>query len=266
MIKKNVRPLGVAILSAGVVLFGVLIQSARSQPRTAYAQAAETPTATITPLQRTVSVTGSGLVNAQPDEAIVVLGVQTDAQTAKQAMAENSTQMQAVLDALHSANITSVDIQTQGLQLMPRYVEPTPLPQNQAQPQATPQNRIAGYTATNTVQVTVRNLNNLGSVLDQVVSAGSNSIQSISFDVSNQTQALDQARETAMKDALHKAQQLASLSNVKLGTVISINESSTNPIPYQANLAMAKSAGAVPISPGTQAVMVSVQVTWELQP
>lgn len=270
MMLKPISLLGITFLGAGVILVGLILQTAHAQPQAAYAQAAITPTPIASAIQRTVSVTGTGLVNAQPDEAILILGVQTDAKTASEAMSENSKQMQAVVDALRKANIASADIQTQTLQLTPRIAEPTPQPQGQVQPQATPQStpesRILGYTATNTVQVTVRKLDNLGVVLDQVVSAGSNTIQSISFDLSNQSQFTDQAREAAMKDALHKAQQLASLANVKLGTVVSINENSNAPLPFQAALAAPRSAVAVPISPGTQAITVMVQVTWELQP
>lgn len=282
MIGKTLHTFWAAVLCAGIILVGLLFQSPRTQPQAAYAQAASTPTPSA--MQRTVSVTGSGVVNAQPDIAILVLGVQTDAPTASQAMSDNSKQMQAVVDALTKAGIASADIQTQTLQLTPNYAQPTVVPQaqSQVQPQATPQattqattvsptaqptpqNRVTSYTAANTVQVTVRKLDTLGSVIDAAVAAGSNTIQSLSFSFADQSKIMDQAREAAMKDAQHKAQQLATLANVKVGTVVSINESSSTPIEYGAPLAVARAAG-VPVQPGTQAVTVTVQVTWELQP
>lgn len=270
MIHKSLQLLWIGVIGAGVILVGLLLESGHMKPQPAYAQAVVTPTPISNAIQRTVSVTGSGVVKAPPDEAIIVVGVQTDAKTASDAMSQNSKQMQAVIDVLQKANIATADIQTQTLQLFPRYAEPTPVPQAQAQPQATPQatpeNRVLGYTATNTVQVTVRKLDNLGTILDQVVTAGSNTIQGISFDISNQSQFMDQAREAAMKDALHKAQQLASLANVKLGTVVSINETSNAPVPFQAALSSPRAAASVPVSPGTQEVTVMVQATWELQP
>jgi len=194
--------------------------------------------------------------------AIVSLGVQTDAQTASQALEQNNTQMKAVIDTLTKAGVASADIQTTTIQLSPRYETPST---TQGQSQATPTSHLVGYTATNTVQVKVHNLNNLGALLDQAVSAGGNQIQGISFDVSDPTQVMDQARQAAMNDATHKAQQLASLSNATLGPVFSISETSQSPIPFAA--ARAQAAGSnVPVSPGTQTVTVNLQVTWALQP
>ena len=268
--EKKIRPGLLALASGGVILLAMLLLTTRSRQPMAYAQAVETPTPVASPVQRTVSVTGSGSAEVSPDEAIIILGVQTDAPTAAQAMTQNNKQMQAVVDVLHNAGITDADIQTQAIQLIPQYPQPTALPQNQAQPQATPQatpaSRAVTYTATNNVQVTVRKLDSLGTVLDQVVAAGGNTIQSISFTLSNPSQAMDQAREAAMKDAQHKAQQLAGLANVKLGTVVSINESSNVPVPFSTRETAVQSAAGVPISPGTQEVNVTVQVTWDLQP
>jgi len=50
--------------------------------------------------QRTVSVSGSGQVQAQPDQAIVRLGVQTQAEAADQALSENTANMQVLLGTL----------------------------------------------------------------------------------------------------------------------------------------------------------------------
>lgn len=269
---KALRQYSAVIFSTAIVIVGLLVLHDRSQPNV-YAQANMTPTptaaATVTAssIQRTVSVTGSGQSAVQPDLARVDLGVTTEAQTASQALTQNNTQMQAVVNTLTKANIAATDIRTQTIQLYPRYATPTAVPQGQTGGPNQGTNQIIGYTATNTVEVTVRNLNNLGTLLDQVVSAGGNTVQNISFDLSNPSQGMDQARDAAMKDALHKAQQLASLSNLKLGTVISINESSHVPVPYQASGTVAgAAASAVPVSAGTQTVTVDIQVTWELQP
>lgn len=207
--------------------------------------------------QRTVSVSGSGQVQAQPDQATIRLGVQTDSDSAAQALTENSTKMQALLDSLKNAGVAADDIQTQAVQLQPQYNQP-PGPQqtNQAP---------TGYRATNLVEVKVNNLDNLGQLLDAAVKAGGNTIQGISFDVSDPSALLDQAREAAMQDAKHKAEQLASLAGAQLGPVFNINENSSTPRPLmQAGIARADVA-AVPIEPGTQSLEVNVQVTWLLQ-
>lgn len=249
---------GIALLLSGVLLLTNRAQSP------VYAQTEQTPTPPSAALpNRAVTVSGSGMVNATPDIAIVTVGVQTDAKTASQALTQNSTQMQAVMDTLRKANIAAADIRTTSVQLYPRYDnQPNPQPNQQG---GTEPNQPVGYTATNSVEVTVRNLDNLGSLLDQVVSAGGNQITGIRFDLSDPSKAMDQAREAAMKDAMHKAQQLATLAGARLGAVVTINESSSAPIPYAAMQARADTASSVPVSPGSQPVTVDLQVTWELQ-
>ncbi|MSP14663.1 MAG: DUF541 domain-containing protein [Chloroflexi bacterium] len=208
-------------------------------------------------LQRTVSVSGVGQVNAQPDRAIVQLGVQSDAKTAGDAMSTNSKQMQALIDALKKAGIPATNIQTQVVNLQPHY------PNQQATQVITP--TITGYTALNTVSVQVDNLTILGDLLDVAVKSGANSIQNIQLVVSNPAAQLDQARAAAMRDARHKADQLATLGNAALGPVLTISESSRAPVPLAQGRTFATAASsAVPIEAGTQTVEVEVQVTWLL--
>lgn len=215
-------------------------------------------------LRRTVSVNGTGTANVSPDMAIIILGVQSDAANAQEALSANNEQMNAVLAALRQAGIANADIRTQAVQLYPRYDQPAQPVQGQTQPGA---NNLTGFTAVNTVEVTVRSLDNLGSLIDQAVKAGSNQVQSIRFDVSKPDEALDQAREAAIANATHKAQQLAQLTDTTLGDVVTISEGSRGPIFFQ-NVAsdMAAAESSVPVSPGSQTVTVDVQVTWELQP
>lgn len=212
---------------------------------------------------RTITVSGSGSADVTPDIAMIDLGVTSDGKTAREALSLNNQDMQSLMTALRTAGIASADIRTSTLQLYPRYQTPTPLPNGQTG--QTP-NELVGFTATNSVEITVRKLDSLGQILDQAVSAGSNQIQGIRFDVSNPSEVMDQARETAMLDAKHKAQQLSTLAGAKLGIVLVINENSSRPIPYAAaGGIMAPQAASVPVSPGTQTITVDVQVTWELQ-
>ena len=129
------------------------------------ALAAETPPATI-------SVTGEGQVEAAPDMATVAVGVQTDADTAAAAMAENSAKLAAVIERLKAAGIEPRDIQTSGLSLAPRY--------DYGQQDGTPP-RLVGYSASNMVTVRVRALDTVGGVLDGVVADGANTLNGLSF-------------------------------------------------------------------------------------
>jgi uncharacterized protein YggE len=215
--------------------------------------------------RRTVSVSGQGATQVQPDRAFITLGVQTDGDTASAALTENNTQMQALLTALRSAGVANADIQTRSVQLYPRY-DPQPTPVAEQEGQAA-QDQITGFTAANTVEVTVRDLDNLGELLDEAVQAGGNRIENIRFDVASPSTVLDDAREAAFQDATRKAEQLATLAGMELGPVVTITENSYYPFAVQQESlrAMDQAAGAVPVSPGTQTLTVDVLITFELQ-
>jgi uncharacterized protein YggE len=201
---------------------------------------------------RTVQVSGSGEVQAEPDSAVVRLGVQTDADTARAALDENNTKAQAVLDSLQKSGIPSKNIQTQAIRLTARYET-----QNDNQ-------TLVGYTAMNIVQVRTNKLDSLGSLIDQAVSAGANTIENIAFEVSDPQAVSDQAREAAMQNARHKAEQLANLAGATLGPVLEIQETSPTPGPVFQAAAPSAQAAVVPVSPGSQTVSVDLQVTWTL--
>jgi uncharacterized protein YggE len=210
---------------------------------------------------RTIHVSGDGQVSVQPDVAVLTLGVQTDAGTAGEAMLQNSRQAQALIDALKQAGVAAKDIQTQQIQLQPRYQ--TGQPAN-SQTGGSGEPELVGYTAINTVQVRVTDLSKVGQLLDAAVAAGGNRIQGIAFEVSDSSAALDLARTAAWQDAQQKAQQLARLAGGQLGAVLTVDESSQTPVPFvQASAALGRAA-AVPIEPGTQTLTVHLDVNWLL--
>lgn len=283
---------GVALLLVGLLLGqSMLLPSATS---VAFAQQQSSDQNVN---QRTVSVTGSSQVRVQLDQATVSVGVQTSATDAATALSANNDQMQSLLDALQSAGIPSEDIQTQTIQLQPQYSS-TPqemMPQSMTSPEVgsraevtgtstittptavptvtetptpgvfTEGPQITGYIATNTVNVRTTDLANLGTLLDTIVSAGSNQISGIQFDITDANTALTQARDAAWQDAQQKAEQLASLAGAQLGNVLTISEFSRGPVPLAQTSMAARDVSAVPIQPGTQDVGVDLQVTWQLQ-
>ena len=207
---------------------------------------------------RTITVSGSGSVSAAPDEVVVRLGVETMAETASEALSDNSQQMEAVIAALRDAGIPSENIQTQTVQLRARYETP-PRETGPAE-----ERELIGYVATNVVEARSDDLDVIGELLDAAVQAGANRIEGIRFEVSDPGEFLDQAREAAWEDAQEKADQLASLAGDDLGDVLSIDESTTVPRPVGLGGAVEREA-AVPIEPGAEDIQVNLQVTWSLR-
>jgi uncharacterized protein len=244
-----------------VVLAFALVGYAGLTPVRAQDPTPTPPNAVNAEMQRTLSASGTGTVDAAPDEAIIVLGVFSEEDTASAAMAQTSETMQDVIDALVDAGITRDNIQTQSIRIEPMYEFP------QDQPERGPgRQELVGFRAVNIAEVVMTDLTSLGEVLDAVVEAGANRIDGIRFAVDDPLDLLGEARERAWNDAEAKAQQLAELAGAQLGPVLTISEAIQGPIPFAAEMAFDRAVGSgAPIEPGQQTVRVDLQVTWTLE-
>jgi hypothetical protein len=207
---------------------------------------------------RTISVSGQGKATAPPDMATIHTGVTTVASTASAALAENNQTMEKLFGVLKQHGIASKDIQTTGFHVQPEY-------KHDRQGVTPPQ--IVGYRVTNQVQVRVRNLPDLGKVLDALVQAGSNDVSGISFGIDDPTGVLNQARNRAMTDARSRAELYAHAADVRVGKVVTISEQPVAmPRPELAMARMAADvASAVPVATGEQEIVTMVHVVFALE-
>lgn len=126
-----------------------------------------------------------------------------------------------------------------------------------------------GFVVSNTVRVTVCELDKFGEVLDALVADGANTVHGISFGSSKSKEKLDEARKVATADALRKAKLLTEGLGVRPGRVLSITEGggyTPRPMYAAARSADAASESAVPVSGGSLSFSVTVTVVWELEP
>ncbi len=204
--------------------------------------------------ERSIMVMGEGEASAQPDVAMATIGVETRALTAKGAADANKERMAAVMESLQGMGIAGEDIQTVDYSIRPE------IDWDDGEP------RVIGYVASNSVQVKIRQVDQVGDVLDAVTEAGANSIYGIRFTFDDPTILRDQARTEAMADAQSKAQALADLAGVGLGRPRIISESFVEPpFPMERVEALAIGAGGeVPVSPGQLEVTVQLQVTFDI--
>lgn len=208
---------------------------------------------------RTLSVTGTGEVFLTPDIAYIAIGVHNEEESASEAVKANNAKTQGVINALKNAGIDEKDIRTSNFSIWPNT-------------QYGPDGRQQGvtYMVDNSVFVTVRDLQNLGDLLDSVVKSGANSINSIQFDVEDKTEAVKKAREVAVADAQVQAAELADAAGVKLGDVQSIGFYDSAPVPYVGSLGKGgggavEAEASVPIQPGQVSLTVTVSMTYELK-
>jgi uncharacterized protein len=209
------------------------------------------------PMERTVTVSASGIVSAEPDEAMIATGVTSEAKTAREALSKNSEAMKKVIADLKGKGIEAKDIQTTQFNIEPVYVYP-----KEGQPPV-----LNGYRAHNMVSVKVRNLDKLGDVLDQLVTAGSNQMNGITFDVSKAETLKDEARKAAIANALRRAKLYAAAAGADVGEIVQISEdvTFTGPQPMQYSKARAASAESVPVERGSMDLEARVTATWKLK-
>ena len=203
-----------------------------------------------------ITVVGQGTAYGQPDQATVVVGVETFAATVAEASSQNQTTLDNVMAALTAAGIAAEDVQTTNYSLYAEQIYGEKGPEG-----------IAGYRVSNQVNVKIRDIALVGDVLAAVTEAGANAIYGVNFSVADPAALEAEARALAMQDAAGRAASLAELGNVSLGEITVISEVVGTPImPYGGGYAMEQAASAAPsISPGQLSYQVQVQVTYGIQ-
>jgi uncharacterized protein YggE len=206
--------------------------------------------------QRLLNVTGTGKVLTTPDIAYINIGVHTQEDDVTTALSKNNEQAKAVSESLKGFGVETKDIQTSSFNVYPQQQYGT-------------QGEMLGtkYVVDNTVTVTVRDLTQIGKILDAVVKSGANNINSIQFDVADKTKITSDARNAAMADAKKQADELAVASGATLGDVQSIAVISSGTVYADNKIAggAMMDTAAVPVSAGQMTITVQVSVSYELK-
>ncbi|TPE64478.1 DUF541 domain-containing protein [Sandaracinobacter neustonicus] len=223
---------------------------------TAATAAAAQPAAQTTPAPATLDLSATAEVQAAPDIASIGAGVVTQAPEAQAALSANSEKMVRVVAALKKAGVADRDIQTSGLNLQPQFR----YEQNQP-PQLT------GFTASNRVQVTLRDLKGAGKVIDTLVKEGANQIDGPDFRVAAPEPLLDKARAEAVAKARARAELYAQAAGLKVVRITEISEGFQQQAPSPKVRTMAMEAAAdTPVSPGEIGLSATVTMAFELAP
>lgn len=211
-------------------------------------------TADPAPTVPTLVVTATGDVAAAPDLAVVTAGVVSEGRTTAEALAGADRAAAALLKQAEAAGIARADVGTADFSVSPVWAQHTG---------GTPA-RITGYTVTNTFEIKVRRIADLGPLLERLVASGTNSVSGIAFDVSDAEKRRDEARVAAVKAARARADLLAEAAGEHIVRVLSMTESSDQPMPRVFAKAAMTADRAVPVEPGTRTLSATVTMTFEL--
>jgi uncharacterized protein len=208
-------------------------------------------------LPRTITVTGTGRASIRPDIADLRLGVTITEPTVDAARTASAKALNAVLAKLKALGIADRDLRTSIVAVQPQY--------DYSQQSAPP--RLVGYTFTNLVAATLREIDKVGDAIDGALGAGATTIDQIAFRVADQSAAEKTAREAAVADARARAETLAAAAGVAIAGVGAIAEGGGPPMPFPASferMAFAAKDAGTPIEAGMNEVTSTVTITYLL--
>ncbi len=201
-----------------------------------------------------ITVSGNGAAYGEPDQAVVNLGVDATSETVREALDEADATMHAIREAALALGIEQRDIRTVSFNVWRQQMT-----DRDGQPTG------ERYHVQHAFQVTVRDAEQVGALLSAAIEAGANDVGGINFTISDTAELQSRAREAAMDDALARAQELAALAGLTLGSPVHIEETSYNAPMPAATMDFSRAVGS-PVESGQLAVNVTVRVTYALAP
>lgn len=207
---------------------------------------------------RTINVTGVGEVTIAPDIAYLYLGVVTDKLTTIEAQSANSTAINNVIAAIKKDGIKDEEIKTTDYSINPKY----------DYDKNTGRSSIVGYTVSNTLKVTVKDISKVGQVIDTALKNGANTSNSISFGISDYEKYYNMALLNALSNAQSKAQTISNFLGIKLTTPVKVIENSTGipndyPTSLSAKFESADSSASTSIQAGIYKVKADISLVYQ---
>jgi uncharacterized protein len=208
-------------------------------------------------------VSGNGEVMANPDEAMVRLGILRQATAAQSAQDQASAVAQQILNEIRKLGVTPEQIQTARLILSPVYAPRSP--ESRDAP------RIVAYMASNTVTVRLENLSLVGPVIDAGLKAGANQLEGVQFGLRNELPSRQQALKQAVNGARSKAEAMAEALGINLGEVLEVSEGGSIQNRFdmavnQRSFEAAAVAAPTPVSPGQIQIFANVTIRYRISP
>jgi uncharacterized protein YggE len=205
---------------------------------------------------KTLSVSGTGVINVKANQATVTLGVYTEDKQASTAIDENAAKMTAVINALKQLGFKEEDMQTTSYNVNPNYNWEIRM--------------VIGYQVTNMIQIKIKDLTKVGPAIDAATTAGANKVDSISFGITEETASAMklEAYKAAIADAKSKSDVITSGLGIKVVGVQSVTESAYYPIVEYRNYDTSGASSAkatTPVLSGNLSVTVTLNIVYLIE-
>ncbi len=158
-----------------------------------------------------ISVSGEGKVKAVPDQAFISVTVETKGNNATSVKKQNDETIEKVIQFIKKIKLPKEDVQTKRISLNPQYDY---------------EKKKHNYNATQTLEILLKDLAQYDALMEGLVDAGINRINTVEFKTSQLTQYQSEARKLAMKEAKQKAEDYVSVLAQKIGKALTISDNS----------------------------------------
>lgn len=161
---------------------------------------------------RSISVSGQAEVRVTPSTVNIIFGVETRTKDLPSAKDENDRRVQAVVQSIRTLGVAAKDIQTDFIQVEPRYDE------------SNAGIVLRSYIVRKTISVTLTDVSKFERTLSDALQAGASHVIGVQFLTSELRKHRDEARARAIQAAREKAVALARELNARVGKVVTIQE------------------------------------------
>jgi len=215
-----------------------------------------------TETENTITVSGTGTVYAKPDLGLITATVITEAETVAEAISTNTEKMNAVIAAVKEQGVEEKDLKTTSFNIYPRYEW-----YEKSIYSPTGKRVLVGYEARQSLQVKIRDLTKIGSIIQAATDSGANQVSDLQLTIDKQDELKAQAREEAINKAKAKAKELASQLGIRLVRISDFSESEAVPRYHELEKASAigESKEAPQIETGENKIEVTVFITYEIR-
>lgn len=215
-------------------------------------------TSTAWSLDKVLEITGNGELQVVPDMAQLTVSVETRATQAKEAVSQNAESSKKVIDYLKKTIKADNAIQTGLFNLSPVYEYDNERKKSD----------LTGYQVTNQIQLKIKDLSQLGHLMDEIVTLGATKIDSLTFKHSNEKQLLDEALKKAILNAKQQAKLIADTAGIDLGKIVSIHPISSGGVqPFAKSFVLESRqiASSTPIETGELTITSQINITFAIE-
>lgn len=163
----------------------------------------------------TLKLFGLGSVKARPDIAVAFIGIITENKELSAAQTENAAISQKVIEEIMRLGVDEKDIKTESYSISPEYdfIEGKQVFRN--------------YRVSNNLQIGIKNIEDIGKIIDTAVASGANAVYNVNFDLSNKQLVYKEALILAIKNAISKAKSIEKTMNIAVEYIpVAITEES----------------------------------------